>query len=218
VPHHLEAGTDPDDGPARAVVATAEEPTAELADHVRTVLGVPELRFVATTDWDVDQAVLLGCQDELVEEAVYGLAATRPDLSASTGWSRWQWIATMLAIVALVAASVVRPSGTLTTALIAVNVLFFVGVAFKLVTCVVGIVHLARVERSHDPRRRAAPVAPVPRTPEHELPVYTILVPAYHEANVVTKVIEHVRDAASAVAHGSGRHGDDRGGEGSAPP
>ena len=51
---------------------------------------------------------------------------------------------------------------------------------------------LRRMERRNDPRHGAAPVGLVRRLPDNELPVYTILVPAYHEANVVAKVIEHV--------------------------
>jgi len=72
--------------------------------------------------------------------------------------------------------------------------MFFVGVVFKLAACSVGMVHLSRLRRQHDPRSGAQPVASVPRIPDDELPVFTILVPAYREANVVSKVIEHVRE------------------------
>ena len=44
-----------------------------------------------------------------------------------------------------------------------------------------------------DPQRsEASPVALVARMPDNELPIYTILVPAYREANIVAKVIEHM--------------------------
>ena len=71
VPHHLEPGAGV--GP-RAVVATAEPPSAELEASVRERLDLQAVRFVATTDWDVDQAVLLACEEELVAEAAFGLA------------------------------------------------------------------------------------------------------------------------------------------------
>jgi glycosyltransferase XagB len=194
VPHHLESGDDAEAGPRRAVVATAEEPNADLADRICDELGVPEVRFLATTDWDVDQAVLLGCQDELVAEAAYGLAAQRPELSADTGWARWQRIAIVVALALLVVSAIVRPSETLIISLVAINLMFFVGVVFKLAACSVGMIHLSRLRRAHDPRSGARPVASVPRIPDDELPVFTILVPAYREANVVSKVIEHVRE------------------------
>jgi cellulose synthase/poly-beta-1,6-N-acetylglucosamine synthase-like glycosyltransferase len=200
VPHHFEAGGDTETGPVghvagqRVVVATAEEPNEDLADRVCDTLGVEEVRFLATTDWDIDQAVLLGCQDEVVAEAAYGLAAQRPELSADTGWARWQHVAVVIALLALFVSAIFRPSSTLTISLVAINLMFFVGVVFKLAACTVGMIHLSRLRRSHDPRSGARPVVAVPRVPDNELPVFTILVPAYREANVVSKVIEHVRE------------------------
>ncbi len=60
VPHHIEADADGAPGAKRAVVATAEEPTAEFGEHVCEVLDVDSVQFAVTTDWDIDQAVLLG--------------------------------------------------------------------------------------------------------------------------------------------------------------
>jgi len=194
VPHHLEGGADGEAGPRRAVVATAEQPNDDLADRICEAIGVPEVRFLATTDWDVDQAVLLGCQDELVAEAAYGLAAQRPELSADTGWTRWQRIGIVVALVLLVVSAIARPSETLVVSLVVINLMFFVGVVFKLAACSVGMIHLSRLRRAHDPPSGARPIASVPRLADDELPVFTILVPAYREANVVSKVIEHLRE------------------------
>jgi cellulose synthase/poly-beta-1,6-N-acetylglucosamine synthase-like glycosyltransferase len=194
VPHHLEpiAGAAP--GSQCAVVATAEEPNEEFGEHVASLLGVAQVRFAVTTDWDIDQAILLGCQDELIAQAAYGLAAERPELSANTGWARWQWVGAIVALLAFVVCAILRPSETLITTLIAVNVMFFVGVAFKLLACTVGVFHLTSMHRERDPRRGGATVAAVPRIPDADLPVFTILVPAYREANVVSKLIEHLGD------------------------
>ena len=55
------------------------------------------------------------------------------------------------------------------------------------------MVHLRRAASGATTRGTASdPSAAVPRIPDDELPVYTILVPAYREANVVAKVIEHM--------------------------
>ena len=50
------------------------------------------VRFAATSDWDIDQAVLLACKEELMEDAAYGLADRTPERSARSGWGRWQRI------------------------------------------------------------------------------------------------------------------------------
>ncbi len=192
-PHHLES-IEGSGGTQRAVVATAEEPTPDLTERIRTALGVLEVRFLATTDWDVDQAVLLGCQDELVAEAAFGLAMQRPELSADTGWARRQRVGIVVALVLLAISAILQPTNTLIVTLIVINLMFFVGVAFKLAACTAGMVHLSRLRRQHDPRSGAQPVAEVPRIPDDELPVFTILVPAYREANVVAKVIEHLSE------------------------
>ena len=190
VPHHLVTRADE----RHAIVATAEPPTDALRASIRERLGVDDVHFLATTDWDVDEAVLLACQEEMIEAAAYGLAASRPELSADTGRARWHIVTFAIVVATLLAAAIVAPVSTLVTGLIAINVLFFVGVAFKLVACTVGAVHLAHRNRAEDPRAGGRTVAPVPRIPDGDLPVYTILVPAYHEANVVTKLIDNLGD------------------------
>jgi cellulose synthase/poly-beta-1,6-N-acetylglucosamine synthase-like glycosyltransferase len=193
VPHHVEPGRRTVAGSESVcVVATAEEPSEEFAERVRVELDVDRVRFAVTTDWDIDQAVLLGCQDELIAEAAFGLAAQRPELSADTGWARWQWTAGIVALVALVISAALQPSWTLVTSLVAINVMFFVGVAFKIGASTVGVFHLAGMRRRHDPRRGETNIAAVPRIPDADLPSFTILVPAYREANVVSKLIDHL--------------------------
>lgn len=184
-------------------VATAERPTDALESAVREALGVDTVRFRATTDWDIDQAVLLACEDDVVAEAAEGLARRSPDESAATGWWPWQRVALGLFVAVLLAGAALFPVQTLVAVLVGLNLMFFGGVAFKLTACCAGMWHLHRVERraraANRPSTRgrfrradAPPVELVSRIPDHELPVYTILVPAYHEANVVGKIIDHL--------------------------
>ena len=84
------------------------------------------MRFAATTDWDIDQAVLLACQEELMEEAAYGLADRTPERSARSGWGRWQRLALIGSVGALVIAAIVDWRATLVIALLVVNLLFLV--------------------------------------------------------------------------------------------
>ena len=174
------------------VVATAEGPDPVLADRLRSRFDVDAVRFVVTTDWDVDHAVLVGRQQTVVERAAEGLAETAPEISAKTGWARWQKTAAALVLALVVLAFIISARETLIVGLIAINVMFFVGVAFKILTSVVGMWHVHHVEHTGPEASRRGPLQAVPRLPDADLPVYTILVPAYRESNVVTKVIEHI--------------------------
>jgi cellulose synthase/poly-beta-1,6-N-acetylglucosamine synthase-like glycosyltransferase len=173
------------------VVATAEGPDPALAAQLCSRYGVDDVRFVVTTDWDIDQAVLQRRKHTVIARAAEGLAETSPELSARTGWARWQLIAVAVALVAIVACAIVSFRSTLIVALIGINLMFFVGVMFKIAACVAGMVHVHRIESGPEESRRGA-LRAVPRIPDADLPVYTILVPAYHESNVVSKVIEHI--------------------------
>jgi cellulose synthase/poly-beta-1,6-N-acetylglucosamine synthase-like glycosyltransferase len=191
VPHRLEhAFVDGVDHPV-LVVATADVPGERLEHQVSSVFPAYDVRVEATTDWDIDQAVLLGREEAMIEAAAEGLARENPDFSARNGWVPWHIATFLLVMAAFITSAVVAPKQTLIALLVAVNVMFFVGVAFKVVACASGMVQLRRIERADDPRRGRR-LGAVPRIPDHELPRYTILVPAYREAYVVSKVIEHI--------------------------
>jgi len=216
-----------------AIVAVCDEPDAELGAAVAARLDVPWVRFMATTDWDVEQAILSVYSEELVTRAAFELAERRPELSAADPIARWQKVAgAAIPLITLVAA-LIDWRATLLVVLVGLNVVFSIGVAFKLIACLVGIVRLHRVRRrARRTARRAARGAatsaaaadaasleervqtelalPVDamtvghplvdgRTPgwdipDHELPTFTILVPAYREANVVADVVANVSD------------------------
>ncbi len=173
------------------VVATADIPDDALTAQVGEVFPDDDVRIEATTDWDIDQAVLLGCEQTVVEEAAEGLAQRTPDFSAQNGWVPWHIAAFVITMTALITATVLNAKATLVAVLIAVNVMFFIGVAFKIVACALGMAQLHKMEKADDPRRGRR-LGSVPRIPDADLPRYTILVPAYKEAQVVSKVIEHI--------------------------
>ena len=189
VPHHLES--DAAGHPQAVVVATAERPDDLLAARVAPFFPGLALRAEATTDWDIDQAVLVGCQATVAETAAEGLARRSPELSATSGWAPWQMTVAGLIVLATIVGAVLAPVNTLVVWIIALNVMFFVGVAFKFAAGISGMIQIERIKRRADPRRgrRVSLLEPIP---EDQLPRYTILIPAYHEANVVAKVIEHI--------------------------
>jgi cellulose synthase/poly-beta-1,6-N-acetylglucosamine synthase-like glycosyltransferase len=218
------------------VVATAEQPTVELQREVRDHFDVASVEYAVTTDWDIDQAVLSVHADTVADFAADALYDASPLLSARSGFHRWQAISPFVLLVLLAIGAVLWGRATAFAALIAVNVIFTVGVLFKVLCGIVGLVHGDPVSRfadhansdadhdhvigTPDPRDlrrrrtdhplpepairssdrgpRHAPhvdleaVAAAPRVADEDLPMYTILVPAYREANVVAKLIEHL--------------------------
>lgn len=222
VPVRLERN---DAGEPVAIVAVCDEPGPELGTAIAERLDVPWVRFMATTDWDVEQAILAAYSEELVTRAAFELAERRPELSAADPIAKWQKVAGLALPAVLVVGAFLNWRVTLLTVLVALNIVFSVGVAFKLFACLIGMYKLRRIRRAalRDARQAERPRLPgelsdeqideefrVPadamtvgnpliegRTegwdiPDHELPTFTILVPAYHEANVVTEVVENV--------------------------
>lgn len=169
-------------GAQGALVATCQAPTQVRADEICRFLGVEVLRFVATTDWDIEQGVLSAKSESIVASAVEGPAALDPELSASSVWAPWQRVVAIGTIVAVAGCLAYNWSVTLFALLVVANLLFAAGVAFKFSSGLVGL--FANLRRGHLADRQ--------RTADRDLPTFTILVPAYREANVVAKVIEHV--------------------------
>lgn len=224
VPVRLERN---DAGELVAVVAVCDEPNATLAAAIAERLDVPRLKFMATTDWDVEQAILAAYSEELVTRAAFELAEQRPELSAADPVAKWQKIAGLAVPGLLLLGALLNWRVTLLTVLVILNIVFCVGVAFKLFACVIGMWKLRRIRREAVRAERQPDRMPVEgerseqaiddefrvpsdaltvgrplvegRTagwdiPDIELPTFTILVPAYREANVVSEVVDHVSE------------------------
>lgn len=180
-----------DDG--RLVIALVEPPTREVIATAMRQFGADTIDIVITTDWDLDQAVTRFCRANLLFTAAEELAAISPDRSAKGKPVPWQRVALYVVIAGLIAGLVLRPSATLIAMLAAINVFFAVAILFKVVTTAVGLVSL------HDQRVKEERLAEVgidldPEVADQDLPMYTILVPVFHEANVVELVMDHLGD------------------------
>jgi cellulose synthase/poly-beta-1,6-N-acetylglucosamine synthase-like glycosyltransferase len=161
----------------RVVVATCEPPSGELVAAVRDELGEPvnvELR--TTTPLDVERALMETFRDLVVSRATVDLLSRRPDLSAAMGWSRGQKAAVVLGALAVAVGAVISWEFTLSVLIVLANLVFFSAVSFKLVTCLAGLG--ARFGSSG-----------ARETDDRKLPRYTVLVPAYGEANVIGELM-----------------------------
>jgi cellulose synthase/poly-beta-1,6-N-acetylglucosamine synthase-like glycosyltransferase len=115
-------------------------------------------------------------RDLVVSRSTVDLLSRRPDLSAATGWSRGQKVAVALGGLAVAAGAVISWEFTLSVLIVLANLVFFAAVSFKLVTCLAGLG--ARLGSSG-----------ARETDDRKLPRYTVLVPAYGEANVIGELM-----------------------------
>lgn len=166
----------------RVVVATALEPTPARSAWIASVIGAPvEMR--ATSEWDIDHLLRRMFRDEIVEGASLGLWRRDPKRSARTVLTPSQRTLTITALAALGYGVVVGRPGTVIAISVLVSVAFLCSVAFKFVVC------LAGASRENTLSVTDEEVAALS---DAELPIYTVLVPCFHEANVVAHLIENL--------------------------
>jgi cellulose synthase/poly-beta-1,6-N-acetylglucosamine synthase-like glycosyltransferase len=136
---------------------------------------------MVTTEWDIRNAVLRSFGAELTRRASSDLAARAPDDSASRVVTRPQVVVLLACLAALVAVAFIAPLSTANGIFLALNIAVVANVAFKALAIVAGF-----------GRRARRVVAEVPEVPDSELPRYTVLVPAFGEANVIADLVEHL--------------------------
>ena len=173
------------------VIAITEPPDRTMIAEARTQFGAEHIDFVVTTDWDMDQAVTRYCRSRLLFNAAEELATRTPERSAKGKPVPWQRLMAYLVGAAFIGGLILRPAGTLVALLIFLNLFFFVAVVFKMVTTIAGLVH-KREQKMTEKALREAGTWIVETLDEADLPMYTILVPVFKEANVIEMVLEHV--------------------------
>jgi glycosyltransferase XagB len=155
--------------------------------------------FVVCSDLDIDHVLLDACRDDVLWDAADRLTHDHPDQTAATGPAPWNFpvLVGLLAVTAV--AFLVRPVATLAVVSTLCSVLFLFGTSFKALAAAAGAVALFRREKSDlkslidEAEGRANPSARTPlRIAENELPMYTILVPAYREEAVIGKLIRNM--------------------------
>lgn len=117
---------------------------------------------------------------EIADDASLGLWRRQPILSARTVLTRAQGVGLVIAIVLFVALLAIWPQATLTVTIVAAGVVFLAATAFKFWVSLRG----AR----YDLRDRVTPEE-LAALDDEELPVYTVLVPVFREANIVHQLV-----------------------------
>ena len=186
--------------PAHAPSSITVATTVPLAESARAEIiaryGVDQLQLVTTTDWDLVRVVQSICRAALVFGAAESLASTDNSASAKDGLNAWQRALPVIAVAIIVVGAVLDPLLTAVAVLAIANAMFLVNVGFKVLAGVRGSARRVWRRRLGDEihRQRQQRGLPDPEfsIPDDDLPVYTILVPAYREANIITKLVANL--------------------------
>ncbi len=183
-------------------VLASRELTDAVVDQIRLDSDARWVRIEQVSPNQFDERLAIQLREELLYEISESLADTQPDRSAKTGLTRWQYVLPIAGLVLAVLGLILAPEFTVVLGLTGAAVAFSATIAFR-VFCV-GLWPLKRVRnrlREHYAayrgrhsvdylayRARHADSALTPLA-DADLPFYTILVPAFHEANVITALI-----------------------------
>jgi glycosyltransferase XagB len=157
------------------LVASAEKPDEVRARRIAGVLGLP-VRLVATTDWDIRRAITRCYAETILDEATLGLWRRDEEHSARRVLSSVQVVVGVAFLIAIGESFILAPVGSAVVLSSVIGVGFLVSVLFKFIVCMVG----SRYEYAESVSKQD-----IEALKDNDLPLYTILVPAYHEANVV---------------------------------
>lgn len=186
----------PAHGPSWVTVATTIPLERAAAAKIVEGFGVDQVRLVTTTDWDLVRVVQSICRAALVFGAAEALASSDNAASAKDGLNLWQRALPVIAVAVIIVGAVFDPLVTAITVLAIANAMFLVNVGFKVLAGVRGSFRrvwrrslAAEVHRQREVRGLPEPVSSIP---DDDLPIYTILVPAYREANIITKLVSNL--------------------------
>jgi len=166
----------------RVLVATARYPDEERASQILATVGEP-VDFVVATSWDIKNTILRVFQSAIADEAANELWRQSPTHSARIVLSRGQKIGLLLTTAALMFLAFFFPLGVITALVAAASLVFLAGTAFKFLVAMYGA--------KFDVVERISP-AEVAALAEADLPRYTVLVPVFHEANIVAQLVENL--------------------------
>lgn len=155
----------------------------------RAELGAPTAAPVS-----LDAARLSAAQ--LLYEASERFADDHPEYSAKPGLVRWQRYSPFVLAAVLVLGLLANWWVTLIVVLIAANLVFSINATFKVASTFFR--PIAQLQHRRIMKAEAAELAELGLDPNNllaragDLPIYTILVPVYHEANVIGRIIDNL--------------------------
>lgn len=178
-------------------VATAVVPSAAIAEEAAAKFGATDVVFRTTTDWDINQSIQRSFRRHLLYESAERLAEERPGDSARIALTPWQRYLPVVLVAAIMVGFVISPLTAVIVLLAAANIVFLISIGFKTLASLrrpFDKLHEAAVVRARNKERARRGLPPVAdeRIPDSELPVYTILVPVFREANIIDKLLTNL--------------------------
>ncbi|ROQ30945.1 cellulose synthase/poly-beta-1,6-N-acetylglucosamine synthase-like glycosyltransferase [Frondihabitans sp. PhB188] len=165
------------------LVATAERhQDAALKDALSDEFETTVV-FTRVPPWQLKSTVLRLFGDKVADDAANALFYRNPELSGRIVFSRGQKISALVVAIVLVALAIIWPRQTAIGVLATVSLVFLAGTAFKFFVSLQGA-RFDVVERITDTE--------VAELSDDDLPVYTVLVPVFHEANIVAQLIDNL--------------------------
>lgn len=173
-----------DDG-ALVTVVVADSPTPLLTESLNVVYPGRAIDYRVTTEWDLDRAIALVHRRKVVDTSIYGLYFRDQAESAFTVFTLPQYVSFALACFALLAGFYVAPLETLLLLNVPITAFFLLVVAFRTWVGVSGASAETAISLT------AEDLASID---DRTLPVYSILVPIYREAAVISTLLKSLHD------------------------
>jgi cellulose synthase/poly-beta-1,6-N-acetylglucosamine synthase-like glycosyltransferase len=171
--------TEPD---GSVLVATTRRPSDALRAHIEDVIGVP-VGLVVCTEKTVTGAVQDGLSADVAELATSGLWRSNPAQSARSVLDFRQKVVGGAALGSLIVAAILWPRVAISSLFLLMALGYVVSIAFKVSVCAAG----ARREFS-----QIVTAEEIAALDEASLPIYTVLVPVYREANIVAQLVDNL--------------------------
>jgi cellulose synthase/poly-beta-1,6-N-acetylglucosamine synthase-like glycosyltransferase len=171
-----------DDG--RVLVAMERSPSARAEAAIDHDLGGRLAGFVVRSQATIDAALRQRYSQAFATAAAEEFASACPEKSAKFGLRPWQMATPAVLLMLLIITSSVSWDLAELVSVILVQVSVSLLVLFKLAAS------LQTAMTGRRSRRRSR--ADDRRTSDADLPLYTVLVPAFDEANIVRKLIENI--------------------------
>lgn len=161
------------------LVATSRVPDGERREHIERTLGLPA-SFAVATSWDIRSLALQSYRSEIADDAANELFRQNPALSAREVLSREQRIGFIVLLAVGLLSLMIAPIPVAIAALTSTSLVFLGGTLFKFFVAMRGAT-LDVVEDVTSEQLAALR--------DDELPVYSVLVPLFREADAIHRVI-----------------------------
>ena len=167
-----------------APVIACADPSPEMRAFIGKLYG-RSARMAVTAKFDVIWTVQRRFRERLTHEAVLALDESRPEYSARRVITAPQTIAAAIAAIAFAAWFWVSPTLALAALIIAIQVCYAANIGLRLFL-------FGAAGLSDGPGLRVSPEE-IARLDDADLPVYSILVPLYREANMVRRITDALK-------------------------